>query len=230
MANEIISYLEMCRREGISLQRGMNFNIGGKHYSVILMSQRDNAPYSDKIEDNGTTLIYEGHDVPKTKDNPYPKLVDQEKHTPNGKLTENGKFYKAAQDYKKNKLSPHIARVYEKIKTGIWSYNGTFELIDSWFERVSNRNVFKFKLVAIQDDIKTAEYKEPSIIHTRLIPTWVKREVFKRDKGKCVKCGTSKNLHFDHIIPFSKGGASDTPENIQLLCSKHNLEKRDRIE
>jgi hypothetical protein len=37
MPNEIISYLEMCRREGSSLQRGMNFGLGGTH-SVILMS------------------------------------------------------------------------------------------------------------------------------------------------------------------------------------------------
>ena len=37
MANEIIPYIEMCRREGVSLQRGMNFGIGGTH-SVILMS------------------------------------------------------------------------------------------------------------------------------------------------------------------------------------------------
>ena len=29
--NEIIPYLEMCRREGVSLQRGMNFSLGGNH-------------------------------------------------------------------------------------------------------------------------------------------------------------------------------------------------------
>ena len=42
--NEIISYIEMCQREGLSLQRGMNFHIGGRR-SVILMSLRPNAPY-----------------------------------------------------------------------------------------------------------------------------------------------------------------------------------------
>ncbi len=35
---------------------------------------------------------------------------------------------------------------------------------------------------------------------------------------------------FDHIIPYSKGGSSIVPENIQLLCARHNLAKRDRIE
>ena len=57
MANEIIPYIEMCRREGVSLQRGMNFGIGGTH-SVILMSLRANAPYEVRIEAEGTILIY----------------------------------------------------------------------------------------------------------------------------------------------------------------------------
>jgi len=48
MVNEIISYLEMCQREGSSLQRGMNFSMGGNH-SVILMSVRPNAPYEDEL-------------------------------------------------------------------------------------------------------------------------------------------------------------------------------------
>jgi hypothetical protein len=44
MTNEIISYIEMCRREGLSLQAGMNFDVGANH-SVILMSPSENAPY-----------------------------------------------------------------------------------------------------------------------------------------------------------------------------------------
>jgi len=39
MSNEIIPYLEMCRRERVSLQRGMNFQMGDNH-SVILISVR----------------------------------------------------------------------------------------------------------------------------------------------------------------------------------------------
>ncbi len=63
---EIIPYLEMCRREGTSLQRGMNFRLGGRH-SVILMSRRPDAPYSDRVEEDGTVLIYEGHDAANTR-------------------------------------------------------------------------------------------------------------------------------------------------------------------
>jgi 5-methylcytosine-specific restriction endonuclease McrA len=45
-----------------------------------------------------------------------------------------------------------------------------------------------------------------------------------------VKFGSKDNLHFDHIIPFSKGGSSLVAVNIQLLCARHNLKKRDKIE
>jgi len=62
-----------------------------------------------------------------------------------------------------------------------------------------------------------------------MIPTSVKLEVWKRDKGKFIQCGSENNLHFDHVLPFSKGGTSLKAENIQLLCARHNLEKRDRI-
>jgi 5-methylcytosine-specific restriction endonuclease McrA len=63
-----------------------------------------------------------------------------------------------------------------------------------------------------------------------LIPTVVKLEVWKKDGGKCTKCGATEDLHFDHIIPWSKGGSSNTVDNIQLLYGKHNLEKCDKIE
>ena len=229
MANEIISYLEMCQRENASLQRGMNYQLGGNH-SVILMSVRPNAPYQDRIEDDGATLVYEGHDVPRSRKYLDPKIVDQPEVTPAGSLTENGKFYKAAQDHKQGLRHPEQVRVYEKIRQGIWSYNGLFYLVDSWRESDDYRQVFKFKLViaAAESDLFSASTNssEPR----RMIPTSVKLEVWKRDGGKCVLCGAIDELHFDHIIPFSKGGSSLIAENIQLLCARHNLEKRDKIQ
>jgi 5-methylcytosine-specific restriction endonuclease McrA len=66
--------------------------------------------------------------------------------------------------------------------------------------------------------------------HTRLIPSEVKKEVWKRDGGRCVICGEMKNLHFDHDLPFSKGGTSISAKNVRLLCMKHNLQKSGNIE
>ena len=207
----------------------MNYELGGNH-SVILMSVRPGAPYADRFEDNGSTLVYEGHDIPRSSEHADPKRIDQPEHTPSGNLTENGKFHKAAQAFKTGKRHPERVRVYEKIKQGIWSYNGVFHLVDSWQEQKSGRSVFKFKLEAVEGE---EDFSIPVPTHSRtrrVIPTAVKLEVWKRDGGKCAKCGATEDLHFDHIIPWSKGGSSNTADNIQLLCGKHNLEKHDKIE
>lgn len=63
---------------------------------------------------------------------------------------------------------------------------------------------------------------------SRHIPQDIKNAVWQRDQGKCVQCGDASYLEFDHIIPFSKGGAS-TVGNVQLLCRRCNLTKGDRI-
>lgn len=227
-ANDIIPYYEMCQREGTSLQRGMNFHLHGKH-SVILMSVRPNAPYADRVEEEGRVLIYEGHNENRTVTCKYPELIDQPEFTKTGRPTENGKFKKAALAFKAGSQSPERVRVYEKIKDGIWSYNGVFHLEDAWPEPAGKRQVFKFKLTAVlgeEDD------SQPTPFHPnpgRMIPTAIKREVWKRDGGKCAQCGSDVNLHFDHIIPWSRGGSSTDVQNIQLLCAAHNLSKSDEI-
>jgi len=57
-----------------------------------------------------------------------------------------------------------------------------------------------------------------------VIPDEVKVLVWQRDKGVCVRCGSNRNLEFDHIIPFSMGG-SNTARNLQLLCETCNRAK-----
>ena len=60
------------------------------------------------------------------------------------------------------------------------------------------------------------------------IPQDVMDQVWNRDGGKCVNCGSVENLEFDHIIPFSKGGATSY-RNLQLLCKQCNISKSNRI-
>jgi hypothetical protein len=117
--------------------------------------------------------------------------------------------------------------VYEKLAQGIWSYNGLLHLVDSWQEVSDRRTVFKFKLVTVEEQ-QTSQSRPR--VPRRLIPTAVKRTIWKRDQGRCVKCGATEILHFDHDIPFSKGGSSFTTENVQILCARHNLRKGARIE
>jgi hypothetical protein len=64
--------------------------------------------------------------------------------------------------------------------------------------------------------------------NTRYIPKEIKNEVWERDKGRCAKCGSILDLEFDHIIPFSKGGANSVG-NLQILCSRCNKKKANKI-
>jgi len=197
------------------------------------MSRRPNAPYADRIEEDGTVLIYEGHDAPKNAHTPVPKMVDQPEFSPSGGLTENGKFSSAAQEFRADKKGPDIVRVYEKLRSGIWADNGYFHLVDSWRDNDGSRSVFKFKLVAVEtgEGDEVAEAPALDDAHRRrLIPSVVKQEVWVRDQGKCVECGATDELHFDHVVPFSKGGTSLTAENVQLLCARHNLKKSANIQ
>jgi hypothetical protein len=112
------------------LQRGMNFRLG-RSYSVILMSLRPGAPYADRVEEDGRVLIYEGHDLPRTRLGPDPKSVDQPLATPSGKLTQNGSFVEAARKFLEGQAQAELVKVYEKIKAGIWAYAGVFKLLDA---------------------------------------------------------------------------------------------------
>ena len=107
---EIISYLDMCREEGVNLQRGMNFRLRGG-MSVILMNIHPNAPYADRIEKDGRVLIYEGHDVPKGKGISNPKTVDQVDFNRGGSFTQNGLFYEAAMKYKRGDSEPEMVNM-----------------------------------------------------------------------------------------------------------------------
>jgi HNH endonuclease len=226
---EVVSYLEMCREEGVNLQRGMNFRLRGQK-SVVLMSVRKGAPYADRIEEEGRVLVYEGHDVPTDRPGLDPKAVDQPLVTPGGKPTQNGLFMRAVDDYKAGRSAAEYVHVYEKIRTGIWVYNGLFQLVDAWIEDTGARKACKFRLeLAKQQEPAAVPPESEDLAHTRLIPTKVKLAVWKRDKGRCVECGSSDNLHFDHIVPYSRGGSSLVAENIQLLCARHNLAKSSHI-
>lgn len=229
MIDDILSYKELCDEENVqTLQRGMNFRLN-PNYSVILMSRRSNAPYKDRILEDGITIEYEWHDEPNTKDNGDPKKTDQPRFTKNWTLTQNGKFMHAVDNYKKWNWDAEIVKVYEKILPWVWSLKGMFNLVDYKIEFDGNRNVYVFVL-QLSEDQNADSSSDIDLKHTRLIPSEVKKIVWQRDWWKCVLCWSEENLHFDHDLPFSKWGTSLTEKNIKLLCMKCNLSKSDRIE
>jgi HNH endonuclease len=223
--SEIISYPELVAREKANLQKGMNFGIR-PGYSIILMSVRRGAPYHDRIDLERNLLIYEGHDVHRSP-GVDAKRADQPIATPRGAPTENGKFYRAAKDAAEGRREPERVKVYEKIQRGVWSDKGFFDLVDAEIAERNGRKVFDFFLRPVRERAILPDAELPA---SRLIPTEVKVAVWKRDHGKCVLCASKKNLHYDHDLPYSKGGSSITVANVRLLCAKCNLRKSAKIE
>ena len=75
--------------------------------------------------------------------------------------------------------------------------------------------------VAAKAVTKTVCGREP-------ISAAVRRDVWKRDEGKCTwrgpdgqRCGSTWKVELDHIRPAALGGPS-TVENLRLLCRAHN--------
>lgn len=226
MPAELLRYNQLVMKEGgKNLQKGMNFGIQGS-YSIVLMSVEKNAPYADEMLDDGV-IKYEGHDA---RVSIYEKKnVDQPMANVTGTLTENGKFYQAAENYKSGDREPAKIKVYRKLRKGIWVDMGFYDLIDAFTEHDGRRTVFKFLLKPNYEDFDPDIAESVDLVHNRYIPGSVMQEVFMRDGGKCVECGAEDNLHYDHKIPFSKGGSSKDARNIQLLCARHNLSKGNKF-
>jgi hypothetical protein len=225
---EIWTYLDMVNDIWFSIQRWMNYSSNWRP-SIILMSIRKNAPYNDKALNWWTTIIYEWHDIQKNHANwRNPKTTDQPAKTPNWKLTQNWLFFNAAINWKQSWKFEKIL-VYEKIREWIRTFNGEFYLTDARIENDWNRNVYRYKLEICNNE-NSYDTNDIQIEHARFIPSHVKQEVWIRDKGRCVKCWATTNLHFDHILPYSKWWNSMDANNIQILCAKCNLSKSNKIE
>lgn len=218
--DDIISEAQVVAEEKVNLKNEMNFGIGRNH-SVLLRPIRKGAPY-DEIDAKTGTLIYEGHDLPKTKGLPDPKTVDQPLTAAKGVWTENGKFFNAAMDFKSGRRAKaELVKMYEEISRGTWSYTGIFELVDTAMVLSGKRKVFKFYL----KPVAKGAFLVTDMASAQLIPTQVKIKVWQRDKGKCVTCGSETNLRFHHKIAFSNGGSSLDAANLRLMCDAHDPEK-----
>jgi len=187
-------------------------------------------PYKDKIYEDGLTIEYEGHDIAKTSTRIDPKNIDQSLEYPSGRPTPNGLFVKSIANYKSGKQKPERVKVYEKVISGVWSLKGIFDLVDYKIVEDGKRKVFRFILTHSGLQQLETNQAVSLVPRSRLIPSEVKKAVWKRDGGKCVICGADDELHFDHDLPYSKGGTSITTANVKLLCARHNLQKSDKIE
>lgn len=123
------------------------------------------------------------------------------------------------EDYNRKLEEEELEREREQIK---------FEILEA-----ENKKKEKERLRTLRSEIEK-ELSESGEINNLLeskrerIPQDVMDMVWNRDGGKCLLCGKSEKLEFDHIIPFSKGG-SNTYRNLQLLCENCNRVKSNNI-
>lgn len=113
--------------------------------------------------------------------------------------------------------------------------------LSTWgFERVM-RNVLKNRVTVLEEHdavlrSPTMEYRPPSVVALKRYVRMPKGAVFNRmniflrDDFQCQYCGgrfLARDLTFDHVIPWSKGGGTNY-ENIVSACAGCNSRKGDR--
>jgi 5-methylcytosine-specific restriction endonuclease McrA len=84
-------------------------------------------------------------------------------------------------------------------------------------ERRKQRRLERAHAAMHQDLAPAAPRREP-------IPREIRLAVWQRDAGRCIECGSDFDLQYDHLIPFSMGGATSV-QNLQLLCADCNRAK-----
>ena len=118
------------------------------------------------------------------------------------------------------------------------SANGTPQGLWSCLQHVRDYALVKAPSNAIIDEQVTlaaiqlftpTDSEATSGFQRTAISSEVRREVWRRDGGKCARCASRVNLEYDHIIPVSQGGGN-TARNIELLCESCNREKSDSIQ
>ena len=199
----IISASELQVREGMNLQKGMNFRDGSEQLSVFLVLPRE-GEYTDTWDEANMRYSYEGHDS--IAEGAAGRTDDQLLMYASGKPTENGKFYKAANAYKDGmRAEPLQVQVYEKLDPGVYFDKGIFNLIDATYGKADGdtRKVARFYLTPAD---ATLPVDERIAWDERMISATRKADIWRDGQGRCAMCGEQSSLHF----------AGD-----RLLCAAH---------
>lgn len=108
--------------------------------------------------------------------------------------------------------------------------------IASYLEPFAADDAVKNAYAAVQAEIQyrhTIPVIRAAIPKTRAALVQKHDQVFmqlgRRDGFMCTKCGCSKDLEIDHIMPVTRGG-TNVLENLQLLCSACNRSKSNHVE
>lgn len=198
----IVSAAELIAREGVNIQKGMNFRDKGPLLSVLLVLARSEG-FRDQWHPDTDTYEYHGHDST-TQEGEH---LDQVLMYEGGRLSDNGKFYKAAHDFKSGVRADALqVQVYEKLGPGVWFDKGIFNILNAAHISEHGRKVFKFDLQPLRSGSARVDEAE------RMISAATKAAVWQRDDGRCTACRSEMDLYF-----IGNGGAEST----RLACTEH---------
>ena len=121
-------------------------------------------------------------------------------------------------------------------KYSVYQYSNRFgswrKALEAFVEFINSSGAQDQEIEEVGPEEYTSETTQENEIifkhKTKRIPSErLKVQVLMRDGNKCRLCGiivTGENIHFDHILAWSKGGET-VLENLQVLCAVHNLAK-----
>lgn len=204
-ATSILSAAELMEREGMMLQKSMNFRDKGEQLSVFLVLAKDDGEFKDAWDAKKQIYTFEGHDS--TTKETGGKSLDQLLMYGGDKLTENGRFYKAANGFKDGvRKEPLQVQIYEKLDPGVWFDKGIFDLVDAAGVTEGGRKIFKFFLLPADRERRD---RDQALEEERFLGAAAKSLAWEKAKGRCMKCKLESGLRF-----VSEG------KKIQLLCAK----------
>jgi|GEM_PF-1401468 len=202
-ATSILSAAELMEREGMNLQKGMNFRNNGEQLSVFLVLSRASGEFKDEWDAAKQRYTYEGHD---STAEARGATEDQLLMYGSDKVTENGRIFRAAIDFKDGvRHEPLQVQIYEKLDPGVWFDKGIFNLVDAAGVQEGGRKVYKFHLEpadAGRDD------KDEPLEEERMLGAMEKAAAWEAAKGRCTECGGESGLRF--VVTDTK---------IRLVCA-----------
>ena len=196
----IIASGELIAREGVNLHKSMNFRDKGLLLCVFLVLEKEDG-FHDTWDKRKRIYTFEGHDSTTVEQG---ALEDQVLMYESGKLSDNGKFKKAAQEYiDGSRRAPLQVQIYEKLDAGVWYDKGIFELIGAKKVEHHGRKIFTF-------------YLQPSgrASDERMLDATSKKASWQKYAGRCATCKSQDDLYF--LV------AKNTPK---LVCGRHSGRK-----
>ena len=144
------------------------------------------------------------------------------------RLFKSGKIQKKYDKLMKEKqqsIIKNVSNINSDLLSKVEKYKDNNETVIEFIENAILKSLPKKALS--QEELK-------EINRRRNIKDTTRYSVLERAGFKCQCCGIKplKNndviLHIDHIIPYSLGG-SDNIDNLQVLCDKCNISKRNKF-